>query len=106
MATGRPGPDHLAGRAERSDERDCASRWLDLTGLESVTSARQVAITANLTLQNIDAIRSGALQSVEEYIRVTSNWALPECQGQALCAAFPNAACQVANNDTESTAGC
>jgi hypothetical protein len=32
--------------------------------------------------------------------------ALPEGQGQALCAAFPDAACQVANNATESTAGC
>lgn len=92
--------------AESAIEIDNNESLLDLTGLESVTNARQVAITANLTLQNIDAIRLGALESVEEYIRVTSNWALPECQGQALCAAFPNASCQVANNDTESTAGC
>lgn len=91
---------------ESALEIDNNAALLDLNGLESVASARQISLTANQSLQNVDALRDGALASVDEYIRITSNWALPECQGQAICAAFPNASCQVANNDVDSTTGC
>lgn len=77
-----------------------------LAGLEQIAGTRQLAITANPKLANLDALLFGALTSVDDYVRVTSNWTLPHCYAEALCARFPSAQCQVANNDERSTEGC
>ena len=77
-----------------------------LAGLENVASTEYLAIRANSELRDLDPLLNGALESVGQWMRITTNPMLPECQALSLCAKYPDAECIVLNNDTDSMDGC